>query len=260
MSLIGNMLRSHGYSDCPSVCADPTMPPDLLVKLVRCAEQLPDPRGHTLAANPAVPIDLLVPLLRHYPLSVTQNPVFRIALATTPGFIESLPEFSHRQIASSEGMDQRLIRMVAGERRHSVWVREAAAQNPSCPMAMLEDFPRHAWKVRRALANNPQLTESLQRRLAQDQKRHVREQLAVHPNLLPELFKQLSEPTEHRFVRMALLRNPNVPQSVVERILAEGTPMVREAARFRLDTMTDQQREPTPPTSERTHDDSQPIR
>lgn len=260
MSLIGNMLRRRGYSDYPSVCSDPATPPDLLAKLVRCAEQYPDPHGYMLAANPAVPIDLLVPLLRYYPLSVTQNPVFRIALATTPGFIESLPESSHRQIARTEAMDQRLIRMVAGERRHSVWVREAAAQNPSCPMAMLEDFPRHAWKVRRALAINPKLTESLQRRLARDKKRHVREQLAVHPNLIPELFDQLSEPAEHRFVRMALLQNPNVPQSVVERILAEGTPMVRKAARLRLDIMTQQHRKPTPPTPERTHNDPQTIR
>ncbi|MEC8193863.1 MAG: hypothetical protein VX127_14090 [Myxococcota bacterium] len=225
------LVHEHGVTDIEAFCGDPTSPPELLnqaasrLLVINASSRT---YGVALAANPAVPVAGLIHLLRHLPTLVVQNPAFKIRLATDPGFLDDLGPRLHAIMVGSPGMDPRLIRILAESRSRPVTVRALAAQNPQLPLDMKVAYLRHAWPVREGLARNPSIEPAIQSRLAEDPKRNVRVWLARHPRLHMPLFTVLSQSTEHKLVRLALVSNPYVPYPVLMQLHEEGTPMVKE--------------------------------
>jgi hypothetical protein len=234
---LGPLKRVLGEQNIAAFCSDPDSRPEQLISAAKSLRRVHGEQGRIygelLASNPAMPMEGLIELIERHSCAVTEHPVFRMRLATDPGFLFSLDSRLHCFIAVNPNVDPRLIRMLAGPRSRPIEVRKAAAFNPGCPIDLLKEFPRHAWPVRECLAKNRSLTPELQRRLAVDPKRQVRRQLAVHPRLIPDLFDQLSALTEHKQVRLALIRNRSTPRRILDRLHREGTPMVREAVEKR---------------------------
>ena len=230
MSLIARELDRLGLSDHQAVCANPSTPPDVLARLVPLALRYPDPLGITLAGNPAIPIESLVLMIRVYALKVSLNPTFKICLATDPNFIDSMSRYTQARLARCEGMDERLIRILAGSRSRSVHVRVWAARNPTCPSAMLKDFVcgGHAWAVRQSAAQNSNLPPELQRILARDPRKQVVEAVAERIDILPDVIELLSQPDQPARVRRALARNRKIPADILDRMLETGPKSVKD--------------------------------
>jgi hypothetical protein len=220
-------LNRRGIEDCERFCSDPSSPMDMLVRLVRYRHLRNDPLTAHLAANPALPMDSLLVLLRCNPVEVSENPAFRLRMATEPGFLLSLSRRNQCHLAGGPGVDARILRELAESRGCAKSVRRAAASNSQCPPEMLEGFLRHAWQVRVALTHNPALPPHLQHRLAEDPKREVRADLARHSEVELDVLDTLGKPDDHIHVQMAVALNLRCPDHVLARLQEHGHPQVR---------------------------------
>lgn len=236
MSLVSRILREEEVADHEAFCSDPSSDPELLVRLAQYGGRYPDALGLLLAANPGMPMDGLLHLTRLYALEVSVNPAFRMRIAIDPAFLGSLSMTVQRRLVRRQGIDERLIRQLAGPRNRSVGVRAAAARNPDCPMDLLEDYPRHAWPVRAALASNPSLPLALQLRLAQDPKHQVRKALSERHSVEPAVVKELCHLTQHPIVLRGIARNPSTPDNFLDELMAWGPTEVQEIIRARTET------------------------
>ena len=236
MNLVSRILRDEGIADHEACCSDPSADPELLLRLAQYGCRYPGALGLRLAANPGMPIDGLLLLTRLYPLEVSENPAFRMMIAIEPRFLGSLSMTIQRRLVRRQGVDGRLIRQLAGPRNRPVSVRATAARNPGCPTDLLEDYPRHAWSVRAALATNPILPLALQLRLAQDPKHQVRKRLSERQPLDPALLSVLCHPKQHPHVLRAIARNPTTPKKCLDELMVWGPIEVQNAIHIRRET------------------------
>ena len=233
MSLVTRVLTVWKIADHEAFCSDPGGNPEQLLRLAQYASQYPDALGLLLAANPGMPMDGILLLTRFYPLEVSVNPAFRMRIAIEPAFLSSLSRTIQRRLVRRQGVDERLIRQLAGPRNRSVGVRAAAARNPDCPMDLLEDYPRHAWPVRAALASNPSLPLALQLRLAQDPKRQVRKALSVRDPVDEAVLNVLCHSTQHPLVLRGIARNPSTPDNLLDELMVWGPTEVKNIIQAR---------------------------
>jgi hypothetical protein len=233
MSLVTRVLTVWKIADHEAFCSDPGGDPEQLLRLAQYASQYPDALGLLLAANPGMPMDGILLLTRFYPLEVSVNPAFRMRIAIEPAFLSSLSRTIQRRLVRRQGVDERLIRQLAGPRNRSVGVRAAAARNPDCPMDLLEDYPRHAWPVRAALASNPSLPLALQLRLALDPKRQVRKALSVRDPVDEAVLNVLCHSTQHPLVLRGIARNPSTPDNLLDELMVWGPTEVKNIIQAR---------------------------
>jgi len=233
MSLVTRVLTVWKIADHEAFCSDPGGDPEQLLRLAQYASQYPDALGLLLAANPGMPMDGILLLTRFYPLEVSVNPAFRMRIAIEPAFLSSLSRTIQRRLVRRQGVDERLIRQLAGPRNRSVGVRAAAARNPDCPMDLLEDYPRHAWPVRAALASNPSLPLALQLRLALDPKRQVRKALSVRDPVDEAVLSVLCHSTQHPLVLRGIARNPSTPDNLLDELMVWGPTEVKNIIQAR---------------------------
>jgi hypothetical protein len=236
MSLVTRVLTVWKIADHAAFCSDPGGDPEQLLRLAHYANQYPDALGPRLAANPGMPIDGMLLLTRFYPLEVSLNPAFRMRTAIEPAFLSSLSRTIQRRLVRRQGVDERLIRQLAGPRNRSVGVRAAAARNPDCPMDLLEDYPRHAWPVRAALASNPILPLALQLKLALDPKRQVRKALSVRDPVDPAVLSVLCHSAQHPLVLRGIARNPSTPDPLLDELMIWGPTEVKNIINVRRET------------------------
>ncbi len=194
---------------------DPSADPELLEFLV--THFCPAVVYEQLARNPALPVAAMLWLIGHHTRAVLNNPAFRLQMAASPDFLDSLPIAARAAIAGCSYTDTKLIRYLAARRNRAVRVRASAALNPSTPPDMLRDFVRHDWRVRAALALNPLMPVELQSKLAKDPKNLVRCNLAGRHDLLEETVELLVSVTPDP-VDGPLLYNPAISEDVRERI------------------------------------------
>jgi hypothetical protein len=227
MRLVTRVLTAWKIADHEAFCSDPGADKEQLVRLAQHASQHRHPLGPRLAANPGMPIDGLLRLTRLYPLEVSINPAFRMRLAIEPAFLRSLTYTVQRRLVRRQGVDVRLIRQLAGPRNRPIGVRAAAARNPGCPMDLLEDYPRHAWPVRAALASNPILPLALQLKLALDPKQEVCLALSVRTPVDPAVLTVLCRPAQHPVVLRAIAHNPFTPDKLLDQLMIWGPTEVK---------------------------------
>ena len=230
---IKQRLRDRGIEDPQAYCRDPESPVEQLYRMVRVRRYRCDDLADDVARNPAMPMDRLLNLTRFAPLGVSENPVFRLHMATVPGFLNSLDRHVRQNLAAGHGVDPRLLRELAGSRSHSKSVRRAAAMNPTAPADMLEDFMRHAWQVRAALAGNPALPAHLIARLAEDPRREVRQNIVRRERVPPEVLHKMALNDTDETVRMGLVRHTLTPEDAIAHLDRVGSPVIRDAIRRR---------------------------
>ncbi len=233
MSLVSRILREEEIADHEAFCSDPSSDPELLVRLAQYGGRYPDALGLLLAANPGMPMDGLLQLTRLYALEVSVNPAFRMRIAIEPAFLSSLSMTIQRRLVRRQGIDERLIRQLAGPRNRAAGVRAAAARNPGCPMDLLEDYPRHAWPVRAALAANPILPLTLQLRLAQDPKYQVRKALSDRDSVDSAVLRELCHSEQHPLVLRGIARNPSTPDNLLDELMTWGPAEVQKIIQAR---------------------------
>jgi hypothetical protein len=236
MSIVSRTLREEQIADHEAFCSDPSSDPDLLLRLAQYGGRYPDALGLLLAANPGMPMAGLLQLTRLYALEVSANPAFRMRIAIDPAFLDSLSMTVQRRLVRRRGIDERLIRQLAGPRNRSVDVRAAAARNPSCPLDLLEDYPRHAWPVRAALASNPILPLALQLRLAEDPKRQVRRAISVRNPVDEAVLRELCHSEQHPLVLRGIAQNPSTTDGLLDELMVWAPPVVQEIINARRGT------------------------
>lgn len=101
-------------------------------------------------------------------------------------------------------------------------VREAVAQNPNTPSINLEQLAQAPeWQIRQAVAQNPNTPTSALDKLAKDENNKTRMHIAAKLNLSPDVLEELTmdKSTE---VRDKAMMNPNLTKESVERILCSN--------------------------------------
>lgn len=216
---VAEWLRRHRDIQDPEAAeayvSDPSTPVDDLVRLVQHVRYgSEDPLKGTLIRNPALPIDVLLGEIYSNPVEVSCNPVFRIQMAADPTFLDSMPQSIQKALVAAPGVDARIIRYYATSRSAPKPVRCAAARNPDCPPDLMESYLRHAWEVRRDLAENASLPVGLQHRLAADPQIPVRVAVASRCSVDPQVLLALGTVDEDPHVQFAVAQNPNTPETV----------------------------------------------
>ena len=116
------------------------------------------------------------------------------------------------------------MQSVLSEDKNKV-VRRNLARNPNLFESVQLKFADEEEWVRRNLARNPNLIESLQIKLANDEYHVVRANLALNPNLIESLQNKLADKNER--VRRSLTLNPNLIESVQIKLADDEDEMVR---------------------------------
>ena len=229
-------LRSQGFPDPTQFCSDPGSSLKVLIAIAKRWRYTDDELLGIVARNPALPMEHLLNLARTRPVDVSENPVFRLRMATEPGFLQSLNHIVRRNLAMGRGLDHRLLRELASARKHEKSVRRAAAMNTTTPMDMLEGFVRHAWEVRAGLASNPVLPVHLQMKLAQDPRREVRRVVARRTKVSPEVLRYLGENDTDQRVHLNLVGNAKTPDITLKHLAEHGRLAVRREVEARMES------------------------
>ena len=236
MSPLARYLYSKGISAPEVFCADTGSDPSVLLEAARYAAERRDPLGRLLAKNPSLPVQGIVALIRMHPDQVWQNPAWSYLLAQ-PSFLGTLGRCQQASLIRSRFADHRVIRVLAGNRSCDRFVRCMAASSPHCPVDLLEDYPRHAWRVREALASNPRLPMHLQSVLAYDHNWIVRLRLSRRKDLLPSIIDVLMNEGECQDVLVALVNNHQATKAHHDRLIDIGSERVRNAVFYRRGRM-----------------------
>ena len=108
-------------------------------------------------------------------------------------------------------------------------VRETVAAHPLLPAHSFEVLWNDLDRVRIGLAQNPSAPPDLLKRLAHVDSLFVRSQLALHPHLDGLLLRVLAEDF-YGMVRCNVAGNPSAPESLLNSLLEDIDPEVRDAA------------------------------
>lgn len=126
-----------------------------------------DLRPTQIVGHPCLPEQLFDLCAQIYPRELLSNPHFRLCLLTDAGVVDRLGLDARVAIAGCEVIAPGLLNAIAGSPRQHRRVREAAAGNPVCPVALMADFATQAVSVRTRLSKNPALPASVGQQLAQ---------------------------------------------------------------------------------------------
>lgn len=170
-------------------------------------------------------------------LARESDPALRAILAaseaTTPEVLEALlfdeDEDVRRAARANPAMPKESLELLSrleaglpGEARlellaHGhVWMRSLVARYAHTPQALLEGFSADEdWRVRQAVASNPNLGVEWLAVLASDSDRDVRQAVAANLATPPEVLERLVG-DENEEVRTLAAANPNVPAGVLE--------------------------------------------
>jgi hypothetical protein len=167
-----------------------------------------------------------------FPAEVLTNPVFKLHVAMTEGFLEGFSEHTQAIIAGYPVTEPEVIRFLAESRSRPGRVRAAAARNPVCPEDMLFSFMRHNRDVRSSLAMNRMLPSVLCAELSR-QHSSIAYEIARREDVEPEILAAMATPEQDERIIAALVDNASTPASLVKKLrkrLKKAEKRRREAA------------------------------
>jgi hypothetical protein len=178
------------------------VPPWLLGRIA----QAPDyALRQAVAAHPQAPPEILAQLLLDEAEEVRQ------AAAENPRTPQVARRFAQDLLLGRPLPPERLLEL--SERTPGL--RPLLLSHPSFPSGALRTFAfDEDWRIRQAVARNPQLDRRLLRRLGQDPDRDVRKAVAANPAAPPDLLERLLCDADEE-VRQAVLANPAVPRQTL---------------------------------------------
>lgn len=208
---------------------DPTTSPDILEKLYLTQNEAV---RQAIAQNPNTPLPILLRLAESYPSAFCQNPTLPLFLLEDPTFIRRLSMRVQRALTSATEIPEFLIEALLGSYE---FLREELAANPGLPASYLERFlESESPQIRFRAAQNPSAPRELMADLLRaGSDANLQGFVASPKEVEPELLERLA----HRGVwsRCVAANHPSTPSSLIEKLLTDENPLVRQAVAGRRD-------------------------